>query len=228
VHLLKYDTSGRIVGDFRNSVSYMSVAFTGAWTAAPPAETDTSSPLTEDDRRALLRAARDTLNYYFAHAQAPTPEDISLELTPAMRSIRGAFVTLAKEGQLRGCIGEIYPVRPLYQSVMQNALRAALADPRFRPVTEDELPALHLEISALTPPHEVPSAEAIVLGRHGIVLSKGEHSAVYLPQVAPSQDWTLEETLSHLSRKARLPPDGWKEGAQFRVFEADVFEEDGA
>jgi len=109
---------------------------------------------------------------------------------------------------------------------MERAVDAAVNDPRFRPVGKAELPLLHYEISALTPPVPVASYKEIVLGRHGMVIEKNGRSAVFLPQVAPEQHWTLEETLTHLSMKAGLSPDAWKEGASWTVFEAIVFEEE--
>ena len=99
----------------------------------------------------------------------------------------GAFVTLQIGGELRGCIGEIFPRRPLFKAVMERAVDAAVNDPRFRPVGKAELPLLHYEISALTPPVPVASYKEIVLGRHGMVIEKNGRSAVFLPQVAPEQ-----------------------------------------
>jgi AmmeMemoRadiSam system protein A len=108
---------------------------------------------------------------------------------------------------------------------MANAVNAALEDPRFQPMTSGELDEVEVEISALTPMREVAGPDEIVLGRHGVLLKKGRHSAVYLPQVASQQGWNLEQTLNHLARKAGLPTNGWREGATFEVFEATVFPE---
>ncbi|MBC8207522.1 MAG: AmmeMemoRadiSam system protein B [Kiritimatiellaeota bacterium] len=221
-HLLKYDTSGNITANYKNSVSYLAIAFTGHW-KAPAQQPD--SGLSAADRQTLLKLARDTLNYYFARGRAPTPADLGIDLSAPMQAERGAFVTLTEQGQLRGCIGDIFPRRPLYQAVMGNALNAALRDPRFRPVSRNELAALHLEISVLTPPQPVESYKDIVIGRDGVVLSKNGHKAVYLPQVAPEQGWGIEETLQHLSRKAGLPSDAWRQGTRFQIFQADVFDE---
>lgn len=236
VRKLAYDTSGRLTGDWINSVSYLSAAIRCRWTPLPlalPAETE---PLREtadaldlppEDRRALLSLARNTIQFYFAHRRTPKPSDLGVALTPAMRQTAGAFVTLHKGGNLRGCIGEIVPTRALYQAVIDHALNAAFKDRRFPPLEEMELPHCHIEISALSEPREVGSWREIQLGRHGIVLSKAGRSAVFLPQVAPEQGWTLPVTLSHLSMKAGLGPDDWREGASFSVFEAVVFGEEG-
>jgi len=227
-HLLKYDTSGNLMGDTSNSVSYLSIAVTGTWkqgkaVAVQPQE---EAALTEGDRAQLLALARATLECAVKQQRVPTPEELGIAITPAMRRVRGAFVTLNKDGQLRGCIGDILPSRPLYKAVMGNAINAGLRDRRFRPVQAEELPLLHYEISALTEPEPVPSYGDIVIGRHGMVVEKAGRSAVYLPQVAPEQGWDLAETLTHLSQKAGLPPDAWREGASFTVFEAIVFAEE--
>lgn len=221
-HLLQYDTSGRIFGDMANSVSYVSLAFTGAW--AEPRR-DPTPELSADDRKALLQLARKTLEFYFRTRRQPAPEDVGVAITPGMQQVMGAFVTLHEDGELRGCIGEIFPTRPLYEAVIERALDAALHDPRFMPVRAEELPQLEIEISALTPPHPVASYRDIVLGRHGMVLRKQGRSAVFLPQVAPEQGWDLPTTLSHLAMKAGLPAEAWQEGAEYTVFEAIVFGE---
>jgi len=223
--LLKYDTSGRISGDFTNSVSYLSIAVRGSWVKGGSVETPPEGPLGEEDRRLLLRLARRTLEIRLEKGRMPEVEDLGIEITEAMRRPRAAFVTLHREGRLRGCIGGLHATRPLFREVMARAVQAALEDGRFEPVEAKELPELHLEISVLTPPRPVASPAEIVLGRHGIILEKDGRSAVYLPQVAPEQGWGLEETLDHLSEKAGLPPGAWREGASFRVFEAEVFGE---
>jgi AmmeMemoRadiSam system protein A len=138
----------------------------------------------------------------------------------------GVFVTLHENGDLRGCIGEIFPRRPLVEAVMEQALNAAFEDPRFSPVVAAELPKIHVEISALTPPAPVNSWRDIVIGKHGMVLTKNGRSAVFLPQVAPEQGWDIATTLTHLSLKAGLPSHAWKEGAEYLVFEAIVFHEE--
>ncbi len=220
--LLAYDTSGRMTGSFDHSVSYVCEAITGSWKEEP-----TQDALDAADRAALLQLARETLNYYFEHGKEPVaPQDVGVTPTPGMYRILGAFVTLKERGELRGCIGEIQPRRPVYQAVMEHAVDSAVRDPRFPPVTAPEVTGLAIEISALAPPHEVASYRDIVLGRHGIVLRKGWAQAVFLPQVAPEQGWNLEQTLNQLARKAGLPANGWREGTRFDVFEAMVFGEE--
>ena len=226
-HLLKYDTSGARTGDFNMSVSYVSLAFTGAWPPAQarPAPAKPETTLGTEDQKQLLRLARQTLEFHFLKNRKATPVDLGIAITPAMQQTMGAFVTLKERGDLRGCIGEIFPKRPLFEAVMDHALNSALHDPRFSPVTAAELPQLEFEISALTPPRPVASYHEIVLGRHGMVLAKRGRSAVFLPQVAPEQGWDLPTTLTHLAQKAGLRADDWKEGAEYLVFEAIVFHE---
>ena len=100
-----------------------------------------------------------------------------------------------------------------------------LHDRRFEPVGAEELDGLEVELTLLSTPGPIASWRNIVIGKHGIVLYKGRNRAVYLPHVATEQGWDLEETLTHLARKAGLPPDGWRDGARFEVFEGQVFAE---
>jgi AmmeMemoRadiSam system protein A len=238
--LLKYTTSGELTGDFTNSVSYFSIAFHGQWPApvspdasrgsgqkqevAEPATTD--SALTPEDHNNLLLLARRTIDFYLRYGLMPTYEKLGVKITEPMKVQRAAFVTLKKNSELRGCIGEILPSQSLYKSVIVNAINAAVNDHRFVPVMRDELAGLKIEISALTVPQKISSYNQIHLGTDGIILRKEGHTALFLPQVAPEQKWTLEETLTHLSFKAGLPPDAWKQGAAFEVFQAEVFGEE--
>jgi AmmeMemoRadiSam system protein A len=114
----------------------------------------------------------------------------------------------------------------LYKSVISNAVNAAVNDWRFSPVTAGELSKIKIEISALTVPKQIDSYSQIRLGTDGVVLKKDGHSAVFLPQVAPEQKWTLDEMLTQLSLKAGLPADAWKKDASFLVFQAEVFGEE--
>ena len=220
--LQSYYVSGDITGDYSNSVSYVGASFTGSWASAKEPQKMTEGELTENDKRLLLSLARATIARKFDPSR-PLP-DLS-SLSPAAKKKMGAFVTLNIDGRLRGCIGEILPMRPLVKAVAGRALDAAFRDPRFYPLREEEFGKVTIEISALTPPHHVNSWQEIEIGKHGILLQKGNAGAVFLPQVAPEQGWGLEETLVHLSMKAGLDPDAWKNGAEFDVFEAVVFHE---
>jgi AmmeMemoRadiSam system protein B/AmmeMemoRadiSam system protein A len=224
-HLLCYDTSGRQGGSYTNSVSYLAIAFRGGWPEAAPVAAPPSPPLEAADRRRLVTLARQTLVHALAHRRYPTPEQLGVEITAPLRRPRGAFVSLHRGEHLRGCRGQIHPTTPLFQTVMVQVVQSALFDHRFPQVRADEVAALRITISVLTPPRPVGSAREIVLGKHGIILDKDGHSALYLPQVAPEQGWDLAQTLGHLARKAGLPETAWQEGASFTVFEAEVFGE---
>jgi hypothetical protein len=234
VKLLKYATSGEITGDFSNSVSYLSIAFSGSWRGSPPprllaqssAGAGSVSKLTEQDKKQLLALARGSIVSFLHLHKVPTPSDLDVELTEAMKQTRAAFVTLKQNSQLRGCIGEIFPRQPLYMSVISNAINAAVNDRRFPPVTKDQCDSLDIEISALTAPAPIALPDQIRIGVDGVVLRKNGYSAVFLPQVAPEQSWNLEQMLTNLSLKAGLPADAWRQGASFLVFQAEVFGED--
>lgn len=226
--LLKYDTSGRMTGSYAHSVSYASVAFTGSWKPAPVQVKTADAELPElrdSDKKSLLLIARKTVEYAVSGKSVPDPDELGVNISPAMKQKMGAFVTLHKNARLRGCIGEIPPRRPLYQAVSAQAVNSSLNDWRFSPVTTSELKEIDIEISALTPPVKVNSYKDIVIGRDGVILSKDGRSAVFLPQVAPEQGWDLAETLSNLAEKAGLDANAWKSGAEFQTFQAIVFGE---
>jgi AmmeMemoRadiSam system protein A len=141
-----------------------------------------------------------------------------------LREKRGAFVTLKKHGELRGCIGHIIGDRPLAETVATMAVAAAFEDPRFPPVKEEELKDLDIEISVLTPLRRINNVEEIQVGLHGIILQQGGHSGLLLPQVATEYGWDRNTFLEYTCRKAGLPPDAWKdERTTIHVFSADVF-----
>ncbi|MFB0554704.1 MAG: AmmeMemoRadiSam system protein B [Phycisphaerae bacterium] len=226
--LIKYTTSGELTKDFTNSVSYLSVAFSGSWQSHQEIEPQASNPeleLTEQDKEQLLTLARKTIIYALQNRRVPQTSELGVTISQAMSCPRAAFVTLKKHSQLRGCIGDIFPQRPLYKSVIRNAINACVNDRRFLPVTEEECNDITIEISALTAPEPVASSSDIRIGIDGVVLSKNGRSAVFLPQVAPEQGWDVNQMLTQLSLKAQLPADAWKEGASFLVFQADVFGE---
>lgn len=236
VKMLKYDSSGRMSGDWSHSVSYLAAAFAGEWEkkiVVEPTEMDTEPSgvelgdlLTNGVKKILLRLARKTLTNYLRTWERSTPEELKIQVVPSMKEISGVFVTLYKRGELRGCIGEIYPERELYEAVMERAIDAGLRDPRFARVSLDELNDIEFEISVLSPPRPAHSYNEIKIGKHGVVLKKGNRSSVFLPQVAIEQGWDLEQMLSQLSMKAGLCSDDWKNDCSFEVFEAIVFRED--
>lgn len=225
---LAYDTSGNRTGDFDNSVSYAAIGFYGKGSAAKPVkkEAPAETELSADDKKTLLALARNAIERTLKGKKPAELGELGVKPTPAMKRKMGGFVTLTIGGELRGCIGEIFPRRALADVVRDHAIDAAFNDPRFSPLTAKEFPKIRVEISALTPPVPVKSYKDIVIGKHGMVLELLGRSAVFLPQVAPEQGWDLATTLTHLSYKAGLPGDAWQDPrATFTVFEAVVFHE---
>ncbi|MFQ6009142.1 MAG: AmmeMemoRadiSam system protein A, partial [Candidatus Zixiibacteriota bacterium] len=148
------------------------------------------------------------------------------EVSDNLKQPGAAFVTLTKNGQLRGCIGHIIAQDPLYETVSVCAVQAAVADRRFLPVQPDELPELHIEISVLTPLQEVKSLDEIEVGRDGLVISLGNNRGLLLPQVATEYGWNRTEFLEHTCRKAGLPTDAYKSPqALIQKFQAVIFHE---
>jgi hypothetical protein len=230
---IDYYRSGDLLADFSNTVSYAGLAFFPATrvregAAKPPPEDAGARPLDAREQAFLLDLARQTVRLAVRHRPLPTSElPDGIPADSPLRARRGVFVTLTekRDSQLRGCIGNILGDRPLVDGIIENAVNAALHDPRFPAVEPDEEPRLHLEISVLTPLRSVPGPEAIVIGRDGVLLEKQGRRAVFLPQVAPEQGWDVPTMLRHLAMKAGLGLDDWKEGASFQVFQAQVFEE---
>jgi AmmeMemoRadiSam system protein A len=181
------------------------------------------SALEPIEQKELLRIARSTLVEYLAMGLIPPgkPHRKSL-LEPA-----GAFVTLKTHGgRLRGCIGTFAATSPLYQTVQEMAVAAGTRDPRFPPVTEEELEGLHMEISVLSPREPLTDPNAVKVGVHGLCISRGYHHGVLLPQVPVEQRWDRETFLTHVCLKAGLPEDAWKDrDARLEVFTAQVFGE---
>ena len=218
---LKYATSGDADCEFSRFVCYLSVAGRTTCKTAPETVLDAEA------RSFLLRIARESMTHAVRTGRPFPRGHFTADAPVATRAKMGAFVTLNDKttGALRGCIGEILPMRPLVEAVAERAVDSALHDLRFMPVTEKELGNLRVEISALTPPKPVDSWHDIVLGRDGMTLQKNGAFAVFLPQVAPEQGWDLPTTLSYLSQKAGLSADAWREGAKFETFQAEVFHE---
>jgi AmmeMemoRadiSam system protein B/AmmeMemoRadiSam system protein A len=225
--VIRYAHSGNVqVGERDRVVGYGAVVYHGdpgnasANESGPPTAAS-GAPLTGADKRALLTLVRETL----ARKLSRQPVPMAQGLSPGAQQKRGVFVTLKKRGGLRGCIGRMIPDKPLHELVGAVALQSALEDPRFRPVTLEELQDLEIEISVLTPMAPIPNADHIIVGRDGVLIRKGGRSAVFLPQVAPEQGWGRDEMLEHLCRKAGLLPGSWKEGSELLTFQAIVFSE---
>ncbi len=184
--------------------------------------------MTAADRAALLRLARATLVAHLAGRPLPP-----LPGSPGATFRRGAFVTItATGGALRGCVGHVADERPLGEVVREMTVAAARDDPRFPPVEPEELPRLALEISVLTaaaPLRLDPVDPAgIVIGRDGLIVRRGRHVGLLLPQVAAEYHWGPEAFLAAACRKAGLAPEAWREpGTEVVTFQAEVFGETG-
>jgi AmmeMemoRadiSam system protein B/AmmeMemoRadiSam system protein A len=179
--------------------------------------------LNKNQRKRLLEIARNSIETYLKTNK-------KLEVTegdPMLIKETGAFVTLHEHGQLRGCIGNLVARSPLYLTVRDMAIEAAVGDPRFSPLEATELKDIEIEISVLSPLEKIDSIDKIQLGTHGVIVIRGFNSGVFLPQVATDTGWSKEEFLSNLcSHKAGLPPDAWKDkSTEIYVFTAEVFSE---
>lgn len=177
--------------------------------------------LTESEKRELLSIARRSLESAVRGDSKPEFEN----LTDTLKEKRGGFVTLRKHGELRGCIGYIEPLKPLYLTVAEMAVSAGTGDPRFYPLEEDELGDVTIEISVLSPLREISGVEEIEVGRDGIFIVKAPRSGILLPQVATENNWDSLTFLEQTCLKAGLPVDCWQENAAIYTFSAEIFGE---
>lgn len=169
------------------------------------------------DRSLLLKTARKSLETYFSGEEY---------VIPSTQIRRGAFVTLRKHGTLRGCIGYMTGIEPLYKEVFILARDAAFNDFRFPPLERAELEELTIEVSVLTEPEKIETLDEFVLSRDGIIFSQNGRRAVFLPQVADETGWDKNTLLSELSLKAGLGRNSWKSpDAVFMTFQAEVSDE---
>jgi AmmeMemoRadiSam system protein A len=180
--------------------------------------------LSKEQRKKLLVIARNSIETYLKTGE-------KLQLTenqdPLLLKEMGAFVTLHEHGELRGCIGNLVGQQPLYLTVRDMAVEAAVDDPRFLPLRLNELKDIEIEISALSPLERIDSVDEIKMGIHGVLVRRGFSSGVFLPQVATETGWSKEEFLSNLcAHKAGLPADTWKDkSTEIYIFTAEVFSE---
>ena len=212
VRILQYSDSSAASQDESRVVGYLAAAL-----VAEPAAADFH--LSDEDKKELLDLAYTTVDLYIRENKLP-------EYNPQSKTLKrncGAFVTLKKHGKLRGCIGFIDPVLPLHQAVMQASVYAACRDSRFKPVTQDELEDIDIEISILTPLKKISHPSKIMVGKHGLVIARNGKRGILLPQVAVEQNWTRQTFLERACIKAGLPKNAWHTGADIFVFEAIVF-----
>lgn len=176
--------------------------------------------LTDAEKERLLELARSALEEAVRFGKV---SEVT-ESAEALRTPCGAFVTLTERGRLRGCIGHIEPIRPLYFTVRECARAAALDDPRFHPVTPTELSLLHIEISILSPLVDI-APEQVEVGRHGLLISRGGRRGLLLPQVAEEWNWDREQFLQETCMKAGLPTNAWQHGARIQAFTVQILKE---
>jgi hypothetical protein len=221
---VEYRNSGdaSLYGDKSRVVGYHSIVVVQKSTKS------TKEPLSEayysqEEKKEMLLLARKSIESQIEKGESFKP--VAHAFTDKLLSPSGAFVTLHKDGKLRGCIGRFDASQPLYQVIQEMAIASATRDYRFTPVTGPELDMIDIEISVLTPLKRIYSTNEIVLGKHGIYMKKENRTGTFLPQVARDTRWTLEEFLGHCARdKAGIGWDGWKD-AELYSYEAIVFGE---
>jgi AmmeMemoRadiSam system protein A len=172
---------------------------------------------TKAERSILLKLAHASI------AAALDKREIPLDPpSPHLAELRGAFTTIYFRGQLRGCVGFVFPVASLYRTVAETAQAAAFEDIRFSPVTREEAPELQVSLSILSPLQPL-RAEEVEIGRHGLLISHNGRRGLLLPQVPVEHAWSRTTFLEQTCHKAGLPPDAWKHGATIEAFTAEVF-----
>ena len=186
-------------------------------------EPKNSFKLSREDKIQLLRFARNALELYITENSIRNYDEA--EINPANLNQMGAFVTLYKNGELRGCIGHIESDIPLYKTIQSLTISSATKDYRFKSVKQDELSSIEIEISVLTPMKKISSINEIEIGRHGIYIKKGFQTGTFLPQVANETGWSVEDFLGRCARdKAHIGWEGWKDADLF-TYEALKFSE---
>ncbi len=213
VEVLEYEDSSARGGDESQVVGYLSAAIYA------DSEPMGASPLSSSEKAELLQIARAAVEMIVREnlVLEPQPEN------PGLRGPSGAFVTLKKQGRLRGCVGFVEPIAPLYKAVTLAAIYAATRDNRFPPVTSSELGSLEFEVSVLSPPRKISDPSQVKVGIHGLLIKRGERSGLLLPQVPVDNGWDRLAFLRQACQKAGLPQDAWRSGAEIFVFEAQVF-----
>jgi len=230
--ILKYANSGDFEPMTRNSVvGYVSALFTKKEASDENLPEELSGKdkegkdnmLNEAERKELLKIARDAINLYLETGQCFDAKTSDETLKEKM----GAFVTLHKNGRLRGCIGHVIAEGALYLTVRDMAIASAAHDTRFSPVSAEEMKDIDIEISVLSPMEKITDYEKIVMGKHGVMVKEGFKSGIYLPQVADETGWTREEFMDSLSvNKAGIGQNLWKTGkCEIYIFTAEVFGE---
>jgi AmmeMemoRadiSam system protein B/AmmeMemoRadiSam system protein A len=202
--LFKYANSGDVTNEKDRVVGYASMGLF-------------KSPYTEEEKKELLAIAKNSITEYINNGKVSEVEIKNRKL----KTDGAVFVTIKENGSLRGCIGHIQAIMPLYQSVIKNAVAACSGDPRFPPMNKEDLKNMEVEVSILSPLTPLKDIKDIQIGKHGIVIRKGMHSGIFLPQVATEFGWDRDTFLEQLCAKAGLPKDAWKD-AELYSFTAEI------
>jgi AmmeMemoRadiSam system protein A len=191
------------------------------WAFSKEAEmVDDEEGFSNEEKTFMLKLALGAIEHRLLGRPMPTREGETKKLSEK----RGAFVTLKTRGQLRGCIGHTQAIKPLSQTVIDMAQAAAFQDPRFPPLSQQELKDLSIEISALTPFRQIEDIKEIQVGKHGLFIERGFNAGLLLPQVATEYGWDSLTFLEHTCQKAGLPRDAWKDkNSKIYVFSAEIF-----
>jgi AmmeMemoRadiSam system protein B/AmmeMemoRadiSam system protein A len=243
VEITGYGDSGDVTGDHSNVVGYLSAVIYKAGEEkvydldASQNESQNSGGneihdnpasgvefgLSAENKKTLLKLARESINSAFEEKDPPYPAEISGALGEKL----GAFVTLNRDNRLRGCIGTFHADEPLYKIVARMARQAAFSDPRFPPVEKEEMGIIEIEISVLTPMKRTEDPESVEVGRDGLYMIKGFRSGVLLPQVPVEYGWDRLRFLEQTCMKAGLNPQAWKdEDTEIYTFQAEIFGEE--
>lgn len=180
-----------------------------------------STLLSADEKKLLLDLARKTINGYVTTSKIPAMTILEENL----QQHQGCFVSIKKNGALRGCIGNFTSDKPLWKTVQEMAVAAATRDPRFYPMKAADLDDYSLEVSVLSPLEKISDIEQIQVGTHGIYLEKNFSRGVLLPQVATEHGWDRDTFLAQTCIKAGLKKTDWQEGTDIFIFSAEVFSE---
>ena len=184
--------------------------------AIPPSSSQPQGEFSLDERRQLLTIAHESILSSFRGSE------VIDSANPRFSVKRGVFTTLYLSGQLRGCVGYVQPIVPLYQAVAESARAAAFEDSRFAPVSQQEALQLEISLSVLSELFPI-EPEKVEIGLHGLVISRGPYRGLLLPQVPVEHEWDRETFLNQTCRKAGVEPFAWLNGAQVEAFTAEVF-----
>jgi AmmeMemoRadiSam system protein A len=191
----------------------------GETAATPQPSSSAAGEYSSQERELLLHLAHQAIDTALEECELALPL-----ISEHLRQQRGAFTTLHLEGEVRGCVGYVFPVSPLFQTIIETARAAAFQDMRFLPVTREEADRLQISISILSLLFPI-KAEEVELGKHGLLIAQGNHRGLLLPQVPAEHGWDLNTFLEQTCRKAGLRPDAWQHQATLEAFTAEIFGE---